>query len=435
MGVLVLNGARCSAASLTIPMYGAWSADASLATDAGPASGGKCEFAIGTLEMNGTARRAAAFAGGRRVRIVAGGGGWRKVLPPRSYSHDAGVRKASVLEDAARESGEQVKVAADRVLGRSWVRDRGKAERVLRRLSGGVWYVDNAGVTQVRDRDTSQITSPFTVVSWDGARGRFEIATEAYQDWVPGRTFVSPTVPDAQTVSLVSLTADNNGKIRLVVLTADSERERMLADVRAIIRSEMGEAVYSGLWEYVVAGATDKTIDGTPTDPRMPAIRGCPILPGTTGHKVVVKPGTKAIVAFVNQDPALPVCVFVRGGALEHLMTVEACVLMFHNVFSALGQMNGIFLGPVIAATVAPAITAALGAASIPIPATGDPLADRIAQELASPALAGSMVAGVPGNTIGPPLPYEPAIAALAAKPANVSGHFPGIGLPAREDD
>lgn len=424
MSAILLGGASCTSVSLTIPMRGSWVADVALASPDGPADGEEATLtATAGLALNGKVRRAAGFAGARRARLV-GGLGWRKVLPPRSYDHPTGsVRLSEVAVDAAREAGEKVNVPADRALGKRWVRDRGRAERVLRLAGGGEWYVDEEGVAQLKARESSPIGSPFTVVSRDAARGRFEVAPEVPADWLPGRTFKAPTVPDEQTISTVMITAGNEGKLRVVVLAAGDERERLLADVRSMVRAEMAEVAYHALWEYEVASATDATIDATPTDPRMPAIRGCPILlPG----RLPVPSGARALVGFVNADPARPVCLHVWGSQLEHLATVEGVVLLLHNLFAVYGNViAGPWIGAAMQTALVPALNAAIAAGSAPAPP------GRVAQTLAAPALAGAMAPGVPGITVAP---YAAALAALKLKIANESGFFPGLGAPAQTD-
>ncbi len=428
MGDLSVNGLRCASARLTIPRYGPWTADVQLATDAGPKSGEVATLKIGAMTFEGSCRRSAVFTGDLAARLVGGRGGWRKVLPPRSYSHEAGVKKSAVIADAAREAGEPPPaVSDDRIVGQAYVRDRAKAEHVLRMLAGGVWYVDEKGVTQVRERDSSRIATPFTVVKRDGASGQVEVATESYQDWQPGRRFVAPTVPDELEVSAVTLTASNDGKVRLVVLPVDEARERLLADVRAIVRAEMAETVYAGVWEYEVAAATDKTFDGVPTDARMPAIKGCPFFPGPAGERVAPSIGSRCLVAFVNADPARPVCVGVRGRGLEHLMTVEATALLIHNFMGALCAANGMFIGPAIAPQIAAALNLAIAAAGQP--ASGQTAEQQVASAAAE---AAAMAAGAPGKTSAL---YAAAIAAALGQKTvpNLSGLYPGAGMPSQE--
>lgn len=308
--LLSLNGERVISAQLTIARKGAAVADILLATSNPiPAS---TELAIGALKFKGRAVRMAPFAGSRSARFVGGYAGWRKTIKARGYSHDAGVRLSTVLGDAARDAGEKVTIADDRVIGTAYVRERAPAERVLRFLAPQ-WWIDPDGVTQIVPRANTLITSAFTVVNWSGGKGRFEIATEAYQDWQPGRRFASPLVTGEQTISTVQLTADNDGKLRLVVMTGDAAEDRLLDDLRNMVRAESPSLTYCGVWEYTITRADDKTIDGTPTSSQVPAITNCPMTPGLLGEGVTPTPGSKCRVQFVNADPTRPECVAIVG--------------------------------------------------------------------------------------------------------------------------
>lgn len=321
--LLALNGERVISAQLTIARKGAAVADILLATSKPvPVAS---ELAIGALKLKGRAVRMAPFAGARSVRFVGGGGGWRKTIKARGYSHDAGVRLSTVLGDAARDAGEQVSVTQDRVLGTAYVRERAVAERVLRFLAPQ-WWIDPDGVTQLAARASGLITSPFTVENLSGGKGRFEIATEAYHDWQPGRRFTSPTVAGEQTISTVQMTADNDGKLRLVVMTGEASEDRLLDSLRAIVRAESPSLTYSGIWEYTIESGTTSTVDATPTDERMPAIANCPMTPGLLGEGVTPTPGSKCRVQFVNADPTRPEVVQIIGTPV--LVKIDASTLV-----------------------------------------------------------------------------------------------------------
>lgn len=321
MSELSLNGERVVSAQLTIGRYGPAVADMMLAT-ASPIPA-DATLTIGALSLKGKAFRMASFAGSRSVRFVGGAAGWRKTIKARGYSHAAGVKLSTVLGDAARDAGETLTLDADRVVGTAWIRDEDVAEKTLHLLVPRRWWVNPAGVTVVGPRPSSLITSSFTVINWSGGRGRFEIATDIYQDWLPGRRFAAPTVTGEQTISMVQLTADNDGKLRLVVMSgSDASEDRLLDSLRDLVRAEVPSLTYSGVWEYTIDSATTTTIDGTPTSSKMPAITNCPMTPGLLGEGVTPTPGSKCRVQFVNADPSRPECVSIVGTPL--LSTIDA---------------------------------------------------------------------------------------------------------------
>lgn len=343
MSALTLNGASVTAQSITIPYYGPWAADVALAADA--AMSDAATLVIGDLTLKGTVRRVAAFSGSKTARIVGGAGGWRKTLKPKAYDHAAGVKRSTVLQDAARECGESLVLATDKVIGTHYQREEAQAERVLHLLTDGHWWIDTGGVTRTAARDSSMIASPFTVVGWTGGKGRFEIATENPAAWQPGRRFTAPTVSGTQTISSVSIGSDNAGKLRLSILSTDGGTERLRDSLRSLIRAELASFSYAGVWEYEIASGTPTTVDATSTDSRMPDVTKCPMYPGLLGEVVTPTPGTKCLVAFVNMDPTRPICIAIEGIGLTAIIDASVAVRLGAGVKPAIGagDLAGIF--------------------------------------------------------------------------------------------
>lgn len=425
MSTMMLNGQRVVSGSVSIPMYGTWVADVVLANPDDIAT--SCVLTIGDLELHGTVFRMASFSGSRSARIVGGAGGWRNVLPERGYSQLGGILASLVLQDAAREAGESIVIDSDHIIGPLWAREGGKkAEATLRLITGGQWWIDPAGVTQTGVRNASIIGSTFTAVAWSGGKGQFEIATEVYADWMPGRTFNASTIGTVQTISMVRYEATNEGKIRLIILSTASQTDRALGQIRELIRSELTEMHYCAEWEYAVAprlpidpGISSK-LDLMSTDTRMPDLTSVPLAAGLVQSTPAA--GTRCRVRFVNADPGRPEVISL-GDATEHVMTAEACSLLIYNVFSELFTLagGGPLLGVVLMPLLAPAIIAALGLQGAPAPP------GFIAQTAASLAQLGNFASGLPATTSAP---FNAAITAIAAKTLNVSGFFPGIGVP-----
>jgi len=328
---LSLNDQRVISGRVTFPRWGAWTAETVLANSEpiSPAAGG-CRIKIGNLALRATAipGRMASFAGSRSVLMVGGFGGWRKVLPARGYTHPSGLMLSTILNDAARECGETIVVTGDVPVGPAFARRGGReqdvAERVLRELLAGKWWIDTDGVTRTSDRAATPIKSAFTVEQWSGSRGRFLIATEAYEDWMPGRTFSAPTVTTPQTISTVSIIAENDGKVRLEVLTDGNKEDRLQDQIRHIIRDEMASMGLAALVEYTVRAATPATVDLEVADPTTgwPSMLSVPMFPGLLGEKVTPNPGTRAVMAFLNADPTKPRLMHLDGIPL--LATIDA---------------------------------------------------------------------------------------------------------------
>lgn len=424
-----VNGNRVVSGSITIPMFGTWVADLLLANvDGTAAPGTAAAITLGSLTLQGTISRSAGFTGSRSMRVIGGAAGWRNSISGKGYNLPFGITLSMVLKDAASAAGEQISVpfTSDRSLGANFCRRAGRAKKLLDVLTDGQWWVDTNGVTQITARPSTSIASPFTVLDYSGGKGRFKIATEFFQDWMPGRTFTSPVITDPQTISSVTFEA-KDGKIDTIVLNTPSAEDRLRQDILGLIDEELETLKYAAVWEYKVApnpialGLTS-ALDLTAVDPSMPNISGVPL----ASELGVVSPpsaGTTARVRFVNCDPSRPE-VFALGATTEHVMTAEATALLIYNVLVVLMSTAG--GGPLLAAVlqplIMPAITAALAAQAVPAPP------GLVAQTATATALAASMAAGTTPSSTS--LPFNSAIAALSSKILDVSGDFPSLGIP-----
>lgn len=211
-----LGGKRITSGSIGLPLFGLWSGDV-MVSDKDPVTE-QTALTIGNLTMKCAVYRTAEFAGSRACRIVGGAGGWRKDVAAKAYVNASGVSASMVLNDAAKEVGETVVLSPDRKIGPAFIRVEGPASHLLYIVGGG-FYVDNAGITQVKAWPTKAVTSEFTVVNQNGATGRVEIATEDLAAWMPGATFRAPTLAGTLTNRGVVLQMKDDGNLRLEVLT------------------------------------------------------------------------------------------------------------------------------------------------------------------------------------------------------------------------
>lgn len=216
------NGIRVTAASVLIPWYGAPVADVTFPVSVTLTAPVTLTAANLTLTLGILRQRS--FAGGATARLV-GGIGWGRALvdtngrPIPAYANPAGVKLSTILRDVARRVGETVSIGADRTVGLFYVPSTGPAARVLEQLGGPSWYVDGAGVTQVRDRVPSTITSAATVQDYMGGMGWLTVATEDLAAWMPAAIFSSNTVTTPIQVSATRIHTDNDGTLRLEILT------------------------------------------------------------------------------------------------------------------------------------------------------------------------------------------------------------------------
>lgn len=298
-----VSGQRIAQGTVSMPLYGAWVADVTLATDTVlPTS---VTVAIGNMALEGKVYRQTAFAGRLEARIVAGAGGWSQIVEARGYSNPAGVLASQVLTDAALDVGETIVVTNDTTLGNFYERLNDKASRVLRAIVGEQWWIDPAGITHAGTRPATPITTDFQVISFAGAVGRATIATEDPASWMPGATFSSPTISQ-QTIASIRHVFTDNGIARLEVMTS-ATNDRWIEDIRQMIRDELAASIaYARIWEYQVVATDGQTVAAFPVDPSAPV----PPVTGLTipaGLGALPAEGSKVAIAFLDANPAKPV--------------------------------------------------------------------------------------------------------------------------------
>ena len=86
--------------------------------------------------------------------------------------------------------------------------------------------------------------------------------------------------------------------------------DRLLAFVRALIRAEIPQYDYLGLYEYAIQGVDPSSgvINGSPTDTTLslPPISGLTLRPSLVGENVIATVGSLCLVEFINADPTRP---------------------------------------------------------------------------------------------------------------------------------
>lgn len=347
MSSILLNNARVTSVTVKTPFYGAWSADVTMAaadeivdTQKRPTTA--VTLVIGDLTLRGTIVRQAVYGGARSIWIVAGAGGWRNVIAAKGYAQSSGIKLSTVLNDAARAAGESIVIGTDRTIGTSYAREKAAAERVLALETAGAWWIDTSGVTQLAARTSTLVVAPFTVVKHLGGAGQFEIATDTPSQWQPGRTFTAPQTPGTHTISSVTLDASNDGKVRLFVLAKfDGLTERLLVSIRKLIRAEMAQQSYAGVWEYTIVSGTTTTVDVKSDHLTMPDLTKVPMMPGLLGEVVLPTAGAKCRIRFVNNDPTRPECVGIVGDSRNSTVDVSSGLLKVNegSQFAALANL------------------------------------------------------------------------------------------------
>jgi len=203
-----LNGIPIVKMAWVLPWAGIWHADVMLDRAIGPATGPQI-LTLGDLTGTCAVVRSVDFTGARSVRVVGGTGGWRTSVAPLPYQAPTGVPVALVASDAAAQVLEVPPVIGPTVApltGPSFVRQGGAASLVLQSLFADGWWMNLAGVVQVTPRVPTLIATPFDLLDVRGASGIWRIASQrdVLAQWVPGATFLAPTMTAPATVNRVT---------------------------------------------------------------------------------------------------------------------------------------------------------------------------------------------------------------------------------------
>jgi hypothetical protein len=392
-----LNGDRVVSGSVEIPAYGLWAADVMMADDAQlPASG---PLILGDLTMQSYAYRTYAYAGTRKSRLVGGfAGGWMRSVAAQQYANSQGLTLSLVLGDLATANGERVKVASDQTFGQFFFRKgAGPSKKVLDQIVGrSAWWVDpTSGVVQVgATRNAAIISSAFTVNEYDGSTGRAVVSTENPSDWMPGRTWSAPQVPDVQTIASVRH-AIVDGKLRTEVLSNTPDPDRLVGPLRELVEDLAPDTTYAGLWEYAVQNVNGGTIDALATTESVLAapfslpqhVTGVPMRAGIAGIACKPAVGSMCYVAFANGDPSKPVIVAFDT-------TTAQSITMQAGTQSAAREGDSVNAGYIVL-TSAGSVAAAVGAQGyFPGTAIGLAAATLAASGLTPPGTVLPMVSG-----------------------------------------
>ncbi len=317
---IALNGLSAISARLSIPGTGVWVADVELDIgEAGIVPSGRAVLTIGTATLSGTIDDRATGRKGTRasVQILAGGGGWDRIVPAIHLHNDFGVTSTTVYTVTASAVGEVVADAPPSKLGPDFVRSAGPASRVF---AGVAWHLDAAGVTHVGARLPVPLPSGASILEWDPNTRRAIIASDGIL-W-PGTTLIDARFGTA-IVRDVEQTFGASGSRAIAWCETGSERaddvpgSKLARAIGALARESVG-LPFLRLHRYRVA---TQGIDGrvslqslTRGGPVPDILQTVPIAPGLTSVAQKVAPGSVALVAFVAGDPKAPLVVGFDAG-------------------------------------------------------------------------------------------------------------------------
>lgn len=305
MGVTkaTLAGHRATSASVNIPAWGCWFADATL--DEEVTLAGEVSLVLNDLTLKGTVVSGGPYKGRSSFRIAGGSAGWGKSIKAQSYTSDAGVKMLTVLADAATAAGEKLDAATvpKSSIGPSFVRPEGPAARVLENLSQGAWYVGEDGVTRLGRRAAKKLEGSFTHGTLDRSRGTVQVIAESIAKILPGVIVDGLEAVDVQhEVGKDGLRSTIWGKASTAGTTRAIEAFRKILDQLDPFRK------FRGVFEYRVVTLEGERVNLQPVrvSTGMPILRRVRIRPGVAGCKATSHLGARVLVAFVDSDPTRP---------------------------------------------------------------------------------------------------------------------------------
>ena len=196
---------------------GPWHVHANLIDDL-PLSGATV-VRVGELELRGTVRNWGSFVGNGDVLVVGGGDGWHKIVEPRHYHSDAGVRAKLVVEHLATDVGETIgefHTYRER-LGTHFVRGREIAAKVLHDICDTNWWVGFDGLTHVGDREGEVVDSGlYTVLRYEPAWRSVELAMDDLRSVAVGSILDDGVIPRMRIRELIITVKDSKVRVRVL---------------------------------------------------------------------------------------------------------------------------------------------------------------------------------------------------------------------------
>lgn len=324
--IVTFEGSPVLAASLLLPMNGAWTATLEVGTETVPEVGATVTLELpGSVRYIGRVHEAGLFAERLHVRLTGSPNEWGRLVDVKHYRNSDG-------DQAMRDLGVQTEAPLELDLP-FWTRPLGTigdAVQALARIAGVNWRVLSNGTVRIREE------APFTVqpdaieISRDSARGIVEVA--------PDFAVIQPgvLVGEDQVGDVVYTFGEDGLRCRYYT----QARASLRGTIERIVRWVLRDAFYLGQFSaQVVAQGPDGTLDLMPDDSRLRAqgLQAVPIRHGLPGVKVQVTPGSRVLLGFDGGDPRKPyAALWHEGNVLSIELGGQLPVAMAQLVDAAL---------------------------------------------------------------------------------------------------
>ncbi len=311
MSAPTINGLLLSAATITVPRWGLWTADVEITT--GEALGGTVQLDVGGLALTGTVVEGGPYRQSGWYRIVGGAAGWRKTIPAAPYRAEIGVKLSTVLQAAASACGETMGTVPPTKIGVAFDRFEGPAAGVLELLVADAWYVDEVGVTQVGARASAAFAAEYTILRSAPDRRFATISAEDISALLPGA--IVDIDGAALTVASVRHELAPSGLRSHLWGEHNDPSDRLVGAFRGLVNALLGRRTdYHRLCGYRVTAVSDGYVDVQPLRSTMglPDLANVPTWGGMGGGGDPAL-GSKCLVGFVDGDPCQPAVLHYEG--------------------------------------------------------------------------------------------------------------------------
>ena len=310
--VWLLGRAPVVSGTITVPVQGAWVAEATVdATDA-PAAGDRVELDASGTTYSGTVQSVSTYGGRGTARIVGGAGALRQSLRPRSYTQSP---LSAPLGDITAQTGEVFAAATLATVGAvvvpAWALMDQECQRAIQAIAdvlGMRWRTLRSGEVEIATAAGTPYGGAYTALEADDTRGWRLLAIETC-DAEPGQAIDGVTGEQ-----LVYTIGEDGQRLSLTTQSTGGALARAAGPTR-----DMARMATSWLGS-VVATHADGTVDVAPDSPK---IRGngyqrVPLWSGVPGG-VRVPVGSRVLLLFGDGSPAHPVAALFGGAGLTSL--------------------------------------------------------------------------------------------------------------------
>lgn len=314
---LFLNGLSGLSMRWTATWNGVWIAEVDLAPssssspDVVPSGRVVITTANGSITLSGTVDPtfSAAFADRRRVRVLAGGGGWSKPVRHQHYHSESSLQLREVLSTTAAAVGEIVVLLEPKSLGQDYVRHDGAAGQVFADLSVD-WWVGLDGATRVGKRPELPAPPTVRILDWNASAGTMSFSADALVE--PG-TILTDARFGRRIVRKVEATVGDATVTGTLYVAETAPKTGSVGEVYDAIASVARDATRienSRFYEYFVDAMRGDQAELVTITKTMPNLVPASVWAGISGYKAKLRPGSRVMVGFREGDPKKPFIAF-----------------------------------------------------------------------------------------------------------------------------